>query len=217
MDETALFKLTHGLYVLGAKDEKGRLVGSIVDAVMQVANKPLVIALSCLNSSYTKECILKNQEFSLSILGKNVDPFVIANFGYQTGRIVDKWDNVDFHLNDDLPYLQNNLAEIKCRVIETRVFESNTLFISEVVSCINNKDEDPLTYYDYRSYFKKDVLEAFQQFNKKGKTMAEDNDGKKWVCTVCGYVYDEATPFEELPDDWVCPLCGVGKDMFEQQ
>ncbi len=43
--------------------------------------------------------------------------------------------------------------------------------------------------------------------------MAEN--GKKWTCTVCGYEYDEETPWEELPDDWVCPLCGVGKDMFE--
>lgn len=40
---------------------------------------------------------------------------------------------------------------------------------------------------------------------------------KSYVCTVCGYVYDGEVPFEELPDDYVCPLCGVGKDMFEEQ
>lgn len=43
---------------------------------------------------------------------------------------------------------------------------------------------------------------------------------KKYVCTVCGYVYepeDGEPMFEDLPDDWVCPLCGVGKDMFEEQ
>ena len=44
-----------------------------------------------------------------------------------------------------------------------------------------------------------------------------DNEGKKWVCTVCGYVYDGDVPFEKLPEDWLCPLCGVGKDMFELQ
>lgn len=49
----------------------------------------------------------------------------------------------------------------------------------------------------------------------------------KWRCTVCGYVYDEeegdpdndiepGTTFEELPDDWVCPLCGAPKDQFEK-
>jgi len=51
---------------------------------------------------------------------------------------------------------------------------------------------------------------------------------KKYTCTVCGYVYDPeagdpdsgvapATPFEEISDDWLCPVCGVGKDMFEAQ
>ena len=44
---------------------------------------------------------------------------------------------------------------------------------------------------------------------------------KKYICTVCDYVYDPVagiepgTAFEDLPDDWVCPLCGVGKDEFE--
>lgn len=70
MDENALFKLTHGLYVLGAADAGGRLVGSVVDAVMQVANRPFVLALSCTNNSYTKHCIEASNEFSLSVLGK---------------------------------------------------------------------------------------------------------------------------------------------------
>jgi rubredoxin len=50
---------------------------------------------------------------------------------------------------------------------------------------------------------------------------------EKWECMACGYIYDPAvgvpengiapgTPFEDLPDDWVCPECGVGKDMFEK-
>ena len=64
MDLDALYKLTHGLYVLGARDEN-RFAGSIVDAVMQVANKPVAIALSCSNGSYTKQCIEKDGVFSL--------------------------------------------------------------------------------------------------------------------------------------------------------
>ena len=111
MDETALFKLTHGLYVLGAVDEDngGRLVGSIVDGVMQVANKPLIIALSCHNRSYTKSCIEKSGRFSLSVLCQSVDPFVVANFGFQTSEKVDKWANVPYFVEDGLPYLKANL------------------------------------------------------------------------------------------------------------
>lgn len=217
MDLEALYKLTHGLYVLGAKDGN-RYVGSLVDAVMQVANKPVVIAVSCTNTSYTKECIGRSKEFSLSVLCKSIDPFIVANFGFQTSRKVNKWDNVSYFEENNLPYLQDNLASFRCKVLQEMVFESNTLYVAEVVEAINSRDAEPLTYLDYRSYFKNDVMKSFEKYKnaKKGNTMS-DNQGKKWVCTVCGYAYDEETPWEDLPEDWVCPLCGVGKDMFELQ
>ena len=217
MDLDALYKLTHGLYVLGA-DDNGRPVGSLVDAVMQVANKPVAIALSCNNGSYTKECIEKNGEFSLSALCKTINPFVIANFGFQTSRNVDKWNNVPSFERDGLPYIEDYLAIFRCRVIHTYVLESNTMFVAEVVAAEAGKDEEPLTYLDYRSYFKKDVMDSFSKCKEaeKGKKMA-DTEGKTWVCTVCGYVYDGDVPFEDLPEDWVCPLCGVGKELFELQ
>lgn len=219
VDLEALYKLTHGLYVLGARDED-RFAGSIVDAVMQVANKPVAIALSCSNGSYTKSCIDKTGEFSLSVLCRNVEPFVVANFGFQTSRLVDKWKNVAHSVRNGLPYLNDNLASFRCRVLHTYALESNTLYVAEVTEAATTcRNEEPLTYLDYRSYFKNDVMDSFKNYlntePKKGKTMAEEN--KKWVCTVCGYVYDGEVPFEELPEDWLCPLCGVGKELFELQ
>lgn len=213
MDLEALYKLTHGLYVLGAKDGD-RSVGSIVDAVMQVANKPVAIALSCANTSYTKSCIDKTGKFSLSVLCKGIDPFIVANFGFQSSRDVNKWENVACFEQDGLPYLQDNLATFACKVVHSYTLESNTVFVAEVISAQTTKDAEPLTYLDYRSYFKTDVMNSFQQYKQKGKTMSEE---KKWVCTVCGYVYDGEVPFEELPDDYLCPLCGVGKEFFVQQ
>lgn len=219
MDLEALYKLTHGLYVLGARDGD-RFAGSIVDAVMQVANKPVAIALSCSNGSYTKSCIDKSGEFSLSVLCRNVEPFVVANFGFQTSRLVDKWKNVAHSIKDGLPYLNDNLASFRCKVLHTYTLDSNTLYVAEVIEAATScRNEEPLTYLDYRSYFKNDVMESFKNYlnpdSKKGKTMAEEN--KKWVCTVCGYVYDGDVPFEDLPEDWLCPLCGVGKELFELQ
>lgn len=218
MDLDALYKLTHGLYVLGAKDG-ARNVGSIVDAVMQVANKPVAIAVSCTNTSFTKECIEKTGEFSLSVLCKKINPFIIANFGYQTSRKVNKWDNVDYYEEGGLPFLKDNLAVFRCKALYSYKLESNTLFVAEVVSAASSRNDEPLTYLDYRSYFKEKVMESFQQYvnEKKGKIMADNNEGKKWVCTVCGYVYDGEVPFEDLPEDWLCPLCGVGKELFELQ
>lgn len=219
MNVEALYKLTHGLYVLGAMDGQ-RPVGSLVDAVMQVANKPVVIAVSCNNQSYTKECIEKSKEFGLSVLCKTVDPYVVANFGFQSSRNVDKWDNVESCIVENIPYLNDNIATFKCKVLQSIVYDSNTLFVAEVVDCIDNKNCEPLTYLDYRSYFKNDVIKKFNEVKQaKENKMADENknEGKHWVCTVCGYVYDGEIPFEELPEDWLCPLCGVDKSFFELQ
>lgn len=167
MNIDALYKLTHGVYVLGA-DDSGRPVGSIVDAVMQVANKPLVLALSCHNASYTKSCIEKSGKFSLSVLGKQVDPFVVANFGFQSSRDNDKWDEVPYFIENGLPYLKNALALMSCRVIDKQVFESNTMFTAEVTDCrITEEEAEPLTYSDYRSSFKNDVLKFLPNILKK--------------------------------------------------
>ncbi len=218
MNMDALYKLTHGIYILGSRDGD-RPVGSVVDAVMQVANKPWILALSCTNGSYTKQCIEAQQEFSLSVLGKTVEPWVIANFGFRSSRTVDKWKDVKHFIQGGLPYLEDNIATMHCRVVQSITYDSNTLFLAEVVGCVDTKSGEPLTYYDYRSYFKTDVINSFNKFKsaEKEEKMSEEvknEEGKHWVCTVCGYIYDEETPFEELPDDWVCPLCGVDKSYF---
>ncbi len=171
IDENALFKLTHGLYVLGAVDEKngGRFVGSIVDGVMQVANKPFIIALSCHNRSYTKQCIEKSKRFSLSVLCKNIPPFVVANFGFQSSRNIDKWKNVDYIEKNGLPYLKENLARLEAVVRRKIVYESNTLFLAELSDSAGRNEGSPLTYNDYRDYFKNDVIKCFTEYKQKGE------------------------------------------------
>ncbi len=169
MNIDALYNLTHGIYVLGADDD-GRSVGSVVDAVMQVANKPVVLALSCHNGSHTKSCIEKSGRFSLSVLSRTIDPFVIANFGFRSSLAVDKWAEVPHFKKNGLPYLQNSMAIITCRVLEKQVFESNTLFTAEVTDCQNTGEGEPLTYYDYRTSFKNEVLKFLPNIlNKKEK------------------------------------------------
>ena len=162
IEENALFKVSQGLYVLGGRDDE-RFVGSIIDAVMQVASKPLILAIACSSRSYTRECIDKTKEFSLSVLGKKVDPFVIANFGFQTSRTVDKWQKVKFNEVDGLPYLEDNIARIRGVIKQKIEFESHTLFIAEVVGCLNGVAGEPLTYLDYRTYFKDEVFKTVKK------------------------------------------------------
>ena len=173
IDEKALFALTHGVYVIGAKDEaQNRYVGSAVDAIMQVAHKPFVVALSCGNHTYTKETIQKTGMFAISILPQDVDPFIIANFGFQSSRDVNKWDNVEYEEKDNLPYLKNVLGKIRCKVLEQVAYDSNTLFLAEVLDAeLGDNSGKALTYNDYRGYFKNEVIKVFneQKQRMKGK------------------------------------------------
>jgi flavin reductase (DIM6/NTAB) family NADH-FMN oxidoreductase RutF/rubredoxin len=226
MDSTALFKLSYGLYVVGVKTEKG-LGGCIVDAVGQVAagDNPIVI-LACMKKNYTNESIGKTKEFTLSVLPADADPFVIGNFGFQSGRDADKWANVPHTLKDGLPLLNDAVAWLRLRVTDSKDFPTHTLFICEVADAeLGASTAKPLIFGDYQATMKAATSAAFTKFKETGKppdhkTAAPPalaaQGGAKWVCSVCGYIYEDAVPFEELGADWVCPTCGVGKDKFEK-
>lgn len=210
MDTDAFYKITQGLYILGAQDDD-RIVGSLVDAVMQVANKPLVLAVSCHNQSYTKMCVEKSGCFSLSALSVDTEASVIENFGFYSSAYRNKWDYVDYKFYQKVPFLTDNIAVFVCEVIQTIVFDSNTLILGKVLMAKDSKNREPMTYQYYR-YNLKDAVAVAKNHNKEGKMT--ENKQKHWVCTVCGYVYDGEIPFEELPDTWLCPICGLDKSYF---
>ena len=213
MDKNALMSLTHGMYVIGAHSIDGRFCGLVADAVMQVATSPTLIAVSLMNSGYTKKQIEKTKRFSLSVLPDDVSAFTVANFGFQSSKNADKWSAVSFELKNGLPYLSDASALLEAFVVEQKEFESHTLFIAQIKDAWIQKNKKSLTYAEYQTKLKQKALDSFQQ-NIGVKKMAEN---EKWVCVVCGYVYDGDVPFEELPENWTCPLCGVGKDMFEKR
>ncbi|MDR0785352.1 MAG: flavin reductase [Treponema sp.] len=216
MDNTALWKLSYGLYVVGVKKEEGRFGGSVVDAVAQVAagDQPALV-LSSMKNNLTNALIKSAGRFTLSILPANADPFVVANFGFQSARDADKWANVPYSLKDGLPVLDCAIAFVNCNVIESKELGTHTLFICEIVDAQNGETAaKPLLYADYQENMKAAAGEAFKKFKETGKPPAEKK--AQWRCPMCGYVYDGETSFEELPDDWACPLCGVGKDVFEK-
>lgn len=236
MQEDVLFKITNGLYVISAvhKDKPGTYAGSLVDAVTQININPNLLILSCMNNSYTRECIEQSGKFGISILPHDIAPYIVGNFGFQTSRDTDKWTNIPHSEKDGLPYLNGSLGKIAAKVINTLHFSCNTLFIAEITDAFDLRNAEALTYQDYRGGYKNLAMEAFaahkegtlpdklsdnlaQEAAAPAPQIPEDADQKHWVCTVCGYVYDGEIPFEDLPDDWLCPLCGVGKEYFVLQ
>ena len=221
MDTMALFKLSYGLYVVGVQWEV-KFGGCIVDAVMQVeaGDKP-VIMLSSGRNNLTNALIKKSGEFTLSVLAANVDPFVVANFGFQSARDADKWANVPHTIKEGLPLLDGACAHLRCRVLEApKELATHSVFSCEVIYAEKTANTaKPLVYGDYQTDMKTAASEAFTKFKETGNAPSSASTAGakvRWRCPVCGYVYDGETPFEDLPADWLCPLCGVEKSLFEK-
>lgn len=204
MDIAALFKISHGVYLTGAREENGRLVGSCIDAVMVVEADPYQIAVSLSKKSWTCQTLLKTKMFTLSVLPEDASFDLIRRFGFVSSQHENKWDNTPHEIKNGLPFLKNAVACLIAQTNKITETSNHFIFLCDVRDVWAGTMNPPLTYADYQQKTK-------QQERKK--TMTE----KKWVCTICGYVYDGDVPFEQLPDDWVCPVCGEPKSVFVQE
>jgi flavin reductase (DIM6/NTAB) family NADH-FMN oxidoreductase RutF/rubredoxin len=189
------------------------LGGCIVDALVQASsNEPPTLILCSIKGNYTNELIKSEGVFSISVLPVTVDPFVVANFGFQSARAADKWGNVPHSIVDGLPQLYGAASYVRCKVKNSVELATHTAFFCEVTEAVNG-DGEPLVFGDYQKTMKKSAYDAFQKF-KEGGTAPVKKD--QWQCVVCGHVYEGDTPFEDLPGSWICPVCGVGKEKFEK-
>ena len=201
IDNKALFDLTYGVFVLGAKAGE-RENACIINTCSQVANAPTRVAISCISGNLTPELIRESGMFTLSVLDETCLFETIRYFGMQSGREVNKLGGIDMDRDESgVPYVAwQCCAEISCRVKETVELGSHTLFIAEITSAKKLSANKPLTYADYHAKVK-----------PKPAAPAPEKKPVAWRCRICGYVYEG----ENLPDDFVCPLCGHGREDFE--
>ena len=190
-------KITQGMYVLTTNDG-----GCIVDAVSQISSgdNPLV-AVSVMKSNYTNEVMKKNSKFALSVLGTNVNPEIIKTFGFNSMRDINKFENTETTLIEDINVINNSLGYMLCEKVDTIDNDTHTLFIGKIIEADVYEDKEPMSYQYYQSH-KEELLKVTTE---NGKTA--------WVCSVCGYVYYGDT----LPEDYKCPVCGVAKDFFDKK
>jgi len=231
LDINSLLKLNYGMYIVSsAKD--GKFNGCIVNSLFQIVPEPPMIATSINKECLTHEYITNSNILTASVLSIKADMAFIRGFGFRSGRDINKFENINYKLGqEDAPIIvDNTVAFVEARVLHSYEIETHTLFIAKVTACeTTNPSEEPMTYTHYRdikhgrtpkaaaTYYKP---ESHKQLKKGANKM------KKYECTVCGYIYDPqagdpenniepGTAFEDLPDDWVCPECGAGKEDFE--
>ena len=155
----ALFKVTHGLYILIARSGD-RVNGQCLDALMQVTNAPPRVAIGIGKRSLTHEMIAESGRFAFSVLDRE-DPActdLIRRFGFQSGRDTDKFDGLSHELGEDgLPFLPNAVAVYECTVLPemTLDLQTHALFVASVDRAGTRDGGEPLTYNEYRRSLRK--------------------------------------------------------------
>ncbi|MDQ7778577.1 MAG: flavin reductase [Planctomycetota bacterium] len=241
MDPRTLFKLSYGIYVVSSK--LGDLLnGQIANTVFQVTSEPQTIAVCINKQNLTHEFIEKSKVFAVSILGKSAPMPLMGRFGFKSGRELNKFEETRFRPGQTgAPIvLENSIGFVEAEVVGSLSVGTHTIFVGKVVNAEPLADEEPMTYAYYHevkrgkspktapTYIKEEPGKQVE--GKAADTKREQSMEKtmqKYKCTVCEYVYDPAkgdpdsgvkpgTPFEKLPADWVCPVCGADKSAFEK-
>lgn len=229
MDKFSLFKLSYGLYVLTTSDEE-KPYGCIINTAFQITADPPRLAVSCNKDNFTYDKIVKSGTFGVTVLSEQCDPALIGLFGYKSGREVDKFANLSFSFGKEtgVPLLhEQGMTTFECKVVERMDVGTHSVFIGEVLDGVVTKaDEKEMTYRYYHEVLKGSAPKNAPTYMAEKGPAEPTKAGEIWVCSVCGYVYDSAvgtdeipagTLFENLPDDWSCPICSVSKEMFNKK
>jgi flavin reductase (DIM6/NTAB) family NADH-FMN oxidoreductase RutF len=227
MNLKALQKISYGLYIISSK--KGDAFnGQIVNTVMQVCSEPPIIAVAINKENLTHDFIKHSNLYTVSVLSTDTPMKFIGLFGWKTGREVDKYKDIDYKtgITGTPIVLENAIATLEAEVIKNMDIGSHTIFFGKVVDAEILSEKEPMTYAFYHMVKKGKAPRTAPTFFKKEET--EPKTMAKYVCKVCAYVYDPekgdpdsgikpGTSFEDLPDNWVCPVCGVDKSQFEKE
>jgi len=238
MNIEAFFKVSYGLYIISAQ-HKGKLAGYIANTAFQVTADPPRFAISCSKDNFSIDIIRNSGTFSISVLDKNTSAELIGKFGYNSSADLNKFDGVNYITAETgAPIVTDEcIAWFDCQVEQEVVLDSHVIFIGKMVkNDLIDGSKEPLTYSHYRNVKKGVAPKNAPTYIDKGKLSEEapevqtetQSSGSSYSCDLCGYEYDPAegdpdngiprgTLFEDLPDDWACPICGAEKEDFSKQ
>ncbi len=196
-DLTALFNIGYGLYVVTCNDGK-KDNGLIVNTVTQVTNTPNRLAVTINKENYSHHVIKQTGIMNINCLSIDAPFAVFEKFGFQSGRNVDKFkDCTPLRSDNGLVFLPKHINSFMSLKVEQYIdLDTHGMFICSVTEARVISDRPTMTY----SYYHSDVKPKPQTDGKKG-----------YVCKICGYVHEG----DELPDDFICPLCKHGASDFE--
>ena len=204
MDKKAMYKLRYGLFVLTAK-EGDKDNGCIINTAIQAASSPNQMSICVNKANYTHDMIMRTGAFTVSVISERATFDLFKHFGFQTGREVDKFADFqacDRGANGIFYVTEGTNAYLSVKVDKTEDLGSHTMFIGEITDMEVLSGDSSATYEYYMKHIKPQPQEVGK--TETGQTI--------WRCTICGYEYVG----EELPEDFICPLCKHPASDFEK-
>ena len=197
-DPKALFRIGYGLYVVTCNDGK-KDNGLIVNTVTQLTDTPMRVAVTINKKNYSHDVIKQTGKMNVNCLTTEAPFKVFEAFGFVSGRNVDKFaDCTPSRSQNGLVVLPRYINAFISLEVENYVdVDTHGMFICKVTEAQVVSDKETMTY----TYYQKNV---------KPKPKTEGKSG--YVCKICGYVYKG----EELPEDFICPICKHGAADFEK-
>ena len=195
----ALFNIPYGLYVLTAKDNKDN--GCIINTLQQVTSSPTQISITISKDNYTTKMIQKTLVFNVSILDKTVSFDLIKNFGFSSGKDTNKFvnfKNCKSAKNGVLYITQSTNSYLSAKVVSQIDVGTHITFVAEVTEDVVLQETESVTY----DYYLKNI-----------KPKPEEKATNSYVCSICGFVYEG----EELPANYICPICKHGSEFFKKK
>lgn len=227
IDKKAFRNLTCGLYVVTTKaDDRG--YGCVVNTLLQVTSTPAKLSVAVNKENATAAAIQKAGRFCASIFSIDASMPVIGTFGFKNSEEVDKFADCEYMVDEwGIPCVtQDAISTFSCVLVDTVDVGTHYLFIGEVERAEVSGQGAPMTYADYHlvkggktppkaSSYEGPETEAAPVQAALAAEEAPKSDSKPryaWRCEICGYI--EEMDVEELPEDYTCPLCGMGRDVF---
>lgn len=220
IDTKAFRNLSYGLYIISSKKD-GRPVGCVVNTFAQVTSTPAQVSVAVNKENFTSQGIQQTGAYEVAVMNESASMELIGKFGFHSSAEVDKFADFETAVSEQgLTYVtQSSCAHFSVKVTQEIDLGSHILFIGECVAAEPVAGDAPMTYAYYHQVKGGKTPPKASSYNGGDDASADatlkSNETKPkiaWRCKICGHI----EYVDELPEDFVCPVCGVGRELFEK-
>lgn len=214
VDTKAFRNLSYGLYIVSSKKE-GKSVGCVVNTFSQVTSNPPQVSVAVNKENYTSQGIHETGAYEVAVLNESASMELIGKFGFHSSAEVDKFSDFETAVSEQgIEYVtQSSCAHFSVKVTQELDLGSHIMFLGEVVDAQPIEGDAPMTYAYYHQVKGGKTPPKASSYNGGDEGVPQENKPKvAWRCKICGHI----EYVEELPEDFTCPVCGVGRELFER-